>query len=366
MNREEGHISLRQGFVLAYTVLVAKLFLQYPEFLVDVGGPGGWLVALVSTGFALLLFLPVAALAGRFPGKGLATIAEHVAGPVLGTVITLTISAWLLTDASLTVRAFAETFIIAIVPSTPPSVLAAVIMVCVVYASYQGLEAMARAAQVLFPLILVGTLVAVIMTLPRADPIRLFPFLGHGLPSLVTGGFIFSGMAAEAIILLAFGYAFRDPKALRSSALRSILLFGLTASFVVATSVMVFGAPDASQQPFPMFRLARIIYLGRFVQRMEAIIVLLWFFAAAVRLSATFHAVVVTMAGALRLPYYRPLIFPVAVIVGSLGLAPEDLIVVLRLDRDWMRPIGIGVLLLPLLLLVLAIMRRKGGQTHAA
>jgi hypothetical protein len=225
---------------------------------------------------------------------------------------------------------------------------------------------MARAAQVLFPLILVGTLVAVIMMLPRADPFRLFPLLGHGLPSIVSGGFIFSGMAAEAIILLAFGYAFRDAKAFRSSALLSILLFGLTAALVVAVSVMVFGAPDAAQQPFPMFRLARMIYLGRFVQRMESIIVLLWFFAAAVRLSATFHAGVVTLAGALRLPYYRPLIFPVAVIVGSLALGPEDLIVVLRLDRDWMRPLGIGVLLLPMLLLLLAIFRKKGGQTHAA
>ncbi|MDB4893836.1 MAG: gerXB [Firmicutes bacterium] len=366
MNREEGHISLRQGFVLAYTVMVAKLFLQYPEFLVDVGGPAGWLVALVMTGFALLLFLPVVALVRRFPGDGLAAIGERVAGPVLGTLITLVISAWLFVDTAFTVRGFSETFLIAIVPATPPTVLMIVGMLGVAYASYQGLEAMARTAQVLFPLILVGTLVGVIMDLPRADPSRLFPILGHGLPSLVGGGFIMSGMAGEVIILLAFGYAFRDAKAFRSSALLSILLFGLTASFIVAVLIMTFGAPDAAQQPFPMYRLARMIYLGRFVQRMESIIVMLWFFAAAVRVSVTFHACVVSLAGALRLPYYRPLIPVIVVLVISLAMAPEDLIAVLRTDRDWIRPLGIGIILLPALLLVIAMVRKKGGQTHAA
>jgi len=145
-----------------------------------------------------------------------------------------------------------------------------------------------------------------------------------------------------------------------------ILLFGLTAAAVTSSLIGVFGAPDAAQQPFPMFTMARLVYLGRFLQRTESLLVMFWFFAAAVHLSLLFHATAVGVAGSLRLPFYRPLIYPLAVLVASLVLIPEDYMVVVLTDRDWMRPLGIAIFLIPLLLLMVAAIRRKGGTADAS
>lgn len=366
MREYEGHIGQREGVILVFTVLSAMLFLQFPQFLVEVGGPAAWQAGLVMTGAALLLILPLGALAQRFPGRGLAEISREAAGSFLGGLFTLLVAAWLFTSTVLTLRNFTETFLIAILPNTPPSVLIVVAVGVAVFASYKGIEAIGRAAQILLPLIAGGALLVLLFNLPRADTSALFPLWGHGLVNTITGGLFYASTVAEVIFLLAAGYAFRDGATLRTSGLLGTLLFGLSTTLTVAVLVATFGAPTARETPFPLYNLARLIYLGRFLQRTEALIIMFWFFAAAVRLSVLLHATVVSVAGALRLPDYRPLLFPMAVIMSALSLMPEDFLAALRIDRDLVGPLGFIVLAVPLLLWLLALVRGKGETSHAA
>lgn len=366
MRRYEGHLGPWQGLVLVTVTLSAMLYLQYPEFLIHMGGPAAWQVALIMTVVAVLIFLPGAALAAKFPGLGLAEIAEEAAGPILGPVLIFGVSAWLIGSTALTLRSFTETFALSMLPDTPPSVLILTVLGCMAFASYRGLEALSRSTQILYPLILGSGLLVILFSLPQMRSYLLHPFWGHGLSTTLPSGVASAGMAGEAIILLIFGYAFRNAGELRAGLVGGILSFGLLMSVIVAVLVMTFGSPDASELPFPVFNLARLIFLGRFLQRMEALIVLFWFFGAAIRLSACFHASVVALSGALRLPFYRPVIFPVLVLVGSVALLPPDFTTMLQLEEYWMRPGGLLITLIPAVLLLLAVVRRKGGDGRVA
>lgn len=366
MIRYDGHIGQRESSILLFVVLGTMLYLQFPSFMLLVGGPAAWQVAVLMTVLALLLFLPTAALFARFPGKGLSDISEQVAGPVVGPVLTLSVCLWLLFGCALTVRTFTETFKISILPMTPPSVLILVVLLCVVYAAYTGFEAIVRATQVIFPVILLGIILVLGLSAPRSNFTLTQPFWGHSPMETLLGGIRFSGMAAEVILLLVLGAAFRKHTDLRNSGLISILAFGVMSVAVVLVLIVTFGSPDASQSPFPMFSLARLINLGRFLQRVESIFVLFWFLSAMVRVSALFHAAAVGIAGLLRLPYYRPLLFPMAILVMSMALMPEDLVTVLRTERDWIRPLGIAVMMVPLLLLVIAKIRGQRGEQGAS
>ncbi|MFZ5827710.1 MAG: GerAB/ArcD/ProY family transporter [Bacillota bacterium] len=366
MREYEGHISLREGTTLIFIALSAMLFLQFPQFLIGVGGPAAWQVALVVTMAGLVLLLPMGALAKRFPGRGLAEIGREAAGPFLGPLFTLLVALWLFASAALTLRNFTETFLISILPDTPPSVLVVVGAACAVFASYKGIEAIGRSAVILLPLVAGGALLVLLFSLPRVDLSLIYPFWGQGLMPTMAGGLYYSSMVAEAIVLLAAGYAFRDGTVLRNSSLLGALLFGLAAMATVAVLVTVFGAPTAGENPFPLYNLARLVYLGRFFQRTEAVIITFWFFAAAIRLSLLLHAAAVSFGGALGLPLYRPLLFPMLILLVSLAMVPHDFLEVLRWDRDLLRPLGFVVLAIPLVLWLLAAVRGKGDSSHAA
>lgn len=366
MIREEGHIGLLEATVLVYALLSAKLFMQAPGFLIEVGGPAAWQAALVMTVAGLLLLLPVGALARRFPGQGFAEISEAVGGPYLGSLFNLYVIVWLFATTANSLRNFTEVYIGTILPNTPPSVLTFVALFCMAYASYRGLESIGRATQVLLPVILAGILVVLVFSMPRLQISRLYPFWGHGLIYTVTGGVFYGGLVAEAAVVLVLAYSLRDAKLVRRAGMLGVALFGLLSALTCAVLVMIFGAPDAAQQPFPLFNLSQLVYLGRFMQRTEALMVMFWFFNVAVRLCVLFHALVVSLTGLLQVPYHRPVIFPVAVLLFSTSLLPEDTLVVLRIMRDWLTPSGLGILLAPTLLLLLALIRGKGVQSHAA
>lgn len=366
MQQVEGHIGAREGGVLLFTILGSMLFLQYPQYLVRVGGPAAWQVCILITLFGMIAVLPMVALARRFPGQKLADISQQAAGPFLGPLLTLAVSAWLLAAATVTLRNFTETFIITILPHTPPSVLIAAGMILAVFSSYQGPGAIARTAYLLLPLIAAGVLLVLLFSLPRMDVTLLFPLWGFGVDRTLVGSLYFTSMAADAIALLAIGNVFRDARDLQHSSLHGILLFGISATLTVTVLVATAGPPFAREDPFPLFYLARLIYLGRFLQRAEALIVMFWIFAAAIRLSALFHAGVSSLAGALRLPEYRPLVLPMAIIIAALSLLPKDYVAALHLDREWIRPMGFGALAVPLLLWMLAALRGRGAADHAS
>lgn len=365
MIKEEGHIGILEATVLVYAVLSAKLFMQAPGVLVEVGGPAAWQAAVVMTATGLLLLLPMGALARRFPGQGLAEISETVSGPYLGSLFTLYVLAWLFVSTATSIRNLTEVYIGTILPNTPPSVLTIIAVACMAYGSYRGLESIGRATQVFLPVILAGIVIVLLFSMPRLQVSRLYPFWGHGLIYSVTGGAFYGGIVAEGVIVLMLAYSLRDARDVRRAGMMGVALFGVLSALTCAVLVMVFGAPDAAQQPFPLFNLSQLVYLGRFMQRTEALMVMFWFFNMAVRLIVLFHALVVNMTGLLRLPYHRPIIFPMALLLLVMSLLPEDILVVFRITRDWLTPGGLGILFVPTLLLVLALIRGKGVQTHA-
>lgn len=366
MTPQEGHIGPYQGTMLVFAILASMLFLQYPLFLIQAAGPAAWQAAIVVTAAGLLLFVPVWALAMRFPGLGLTEISEETAGPVAGPLFSLMLALWFGAGATLTLRNFTETFLTTILPTTPPSVLILTVAACMMYASYRGIESLSRTALILSPLIAGGLLLLLIFEMPLANTSYLFPVWGYGLGTTVRAGVFYAGMTADVLLLLALGRNFRSGASLRTSGVAGILLFGLSAALTVFALLATFGTHDAGQVSFPLFNLARMIHLGRFLQRPEALLVMFWFFAAVVRLAALFHGLVVTLAGSIKVPFYRPLIFPAAAIIVALSLLPEDYMVVLRLERDWVRPAGLLLSAVPPLLLALAYVRnKKGGRSHA-
>jgi spore germination protein KB len=362
MNQIEGHIGPLAGVVLLYAVLAAQLFVQFPSYLIEAGGPAAWQSSLILTAGALLLFLPTALLARRFPGQGLAQISETVAGPMIGSLLTLGVAAWFFALLTNGLRNFSETFIVSFLPFTPPSMVILVLLLSAIYASYRGVETLSRAALILLPLIVAGGLLVLLFSIPRFEGSHLFPFWGHSFAQTASAGLLFAGGTAEVVLLLVVGYAFRQPQGLMRSGLIGLVLFGITLTATVLVLVVVFGGPGAAEQPFPMFNLTRLIYLGRFFQRIEAIIVMFWVVAVAVRLTALLHGTVIALSGALRLPYFRPLLFPVGVISFSLSLLPENMLAVLRIDRDWLQPLGLAVFGVPFFLLLLALLRNKRGE----
>lgn len=361
-----GHVEPREGIRLLVITLISMLFMHYPQLMVVWSGPAAWQLVLLLLPVGLVLAWLFAKLVNRFPGKDLAHIAEATAGRFLGPLLMLVIWAWLAGHLALNLRDFTETFKTTLLPNTPVSVISILLVAAAGVAAWVGLESIARVSHIFFPPVYVVLALVVLLNLPRIDPAQFFPLWGFGARQTLRGVVSFLPMLSELTILLILGQVFRSPRAFGQVTRTAIIMYALTGLAMVVTMVGVLGSSEAELNPFALFSLARMIQVGRWVERVEVFAVTVWVLTACVRLALLLYASTLQLATLLRIPNHRPLILPLVVIAESLALLPKDVASVMRIDRFWMQTAGAATLVIPLLLLLLAVVTKKGGRQRAS
>lgn len=340
----------------------ANGFLALPRFVALRAGGAGWLAMGLGALVALAgLTLLVTALA-RFRGQGLVGVAAEVAGPVVGRLLVLPLFLYFLADTALTGREFAENLYLALLPNTPVPVTAAVLLGLAGATASLGLETLVRAAM-LWSLIIALFLVPLLASfVTLADFSNLTPLWGPGLGSLAIQGWKDSGLYPEYLLLGVVAPLVRRRQELwRAGALAIGGTWLVLASLSVLT-VAVLSPEGAARLSFPVFVLARSVALGRFLERVEAVFVFLFFLALTLRKSVTLLGAAFLLAGSLDLGHHRPLVPALTVLAYGLSFVPLSVTEAAALDFTVIREVlWVLVVGLPLALLALAAGRRKGG-----
>ena len=360
MNIKQGHIDGRQAIALLWLAASGKVLLAIPSLLVVEGFSASWLIPLGSATIAAAAILPGLALMKRFPGRSLAGAAEEAVGPIAGRAAGLVLAAFLAVDAALILRQFSDTFGSVILTRTPIPVITVVLVLTAVYSAYTGLESIGRLSMFLVPWLL--TFYALVQTggVPDLSLARLLPFWGPGPGNLAVQALQHTGLYSELLTLLILIPYLRKPAVGRVVA---FWVIGLTAAVMILVQVAVIATFDVlgtDQLLYPVVHLSHLVTLGRLDASVEALIVLLWIFMAAVKVSVVLWTLSTHLAETLRLPQFKPLLPIVAVIALAGSRLPGGLQQTNNLYHVGVTHIGgVAVFALPGLLWLVAVLRGR-------
>lgn len=359
----EGHIGYREGIALLAITLSSKVFLTCPRNLISEGQTAGWLVSLAHLLVALVAVLPGLVLLKKYPDRTLIEIAEESGGAVTGILVSLLMFFFFVFTVIIILRQFTETVIVALLPTTPISIITLFFLLGMVYPCYQGIESLSRGAWLLMPYLLIGLFGVLALVLPKANVDYILPFWGAGLPHVLKAGALKSSMLGEILLVTLLNPYLRDRQKLTPVVIGSLVIYGVLFTLTVLIYQMVFPFPSAtSLGPYPLYNMARLVYFGRFLQRVEAIFVFIWVFSLLVAMSAIFYGASVSLARGLKLPVYRPLLFPVAVLVYSLNFLVPNFPSAAWLDAEVLHNYGWTIAFgLPALVWLLSRVKDKGG-----
>jgi len=362
---KEGHIGYREGIALTVILISGKIYTGFPRVMVEEGKTAAWLLVLLSTALSVVAFLPIPHLLARFPGKSYYEVVEEVAGPYLGVLALVLSSGFYLFLLGILVREFAEIVASTVLPFTPISVITIALLLVMAYGAYAGLEPLTRTAWILAPWILAGLLAVLLLSLRWAKFQYLLPFWGAGIPSLLKSSVFRTSLFVEVLLLPLLVPHLREPQRLAVMGIWSIVISGIVMSFVVLLFVTVFPVRAAVNVLFPVFQMARIMFLGRFFQRMESLFIFVWVISAAVQLAGVLQATALALARIMKLPVYRPLIFPLSVLTFAIAFIPPDLPAAIRIDDEFLRYYGaITAFGLTTTVYVVALIRGKGRKAR--
>lgn len=358
--KDQSIISIRQLTILTALFIIGSAILIIPSNLAEEAQQDGWLSALLSLGLGLLVIPLYSALCRRYPGQSLAEYCELILGRLLGKAVSLCfIIGFALTTAALTLRDIGDFITMQIMPETPAEATHILFMFVIIFGAYLGIEVFARGAEIFFPWVLLLFICFILFVVPQVEVKQFLPVLEHGFMPVIRGGLtFFSFPFLDMAILLLILPSVKDKDKVANALLWGCIIGGAFLIVTTLLSILTLGAESTARHMYPTYALAKKISIGNFLERIEAVMAVIWFLTTYFRMALLLYATAVGLAQALKLAEHRFLIIPLGMITVSWSILfiPNSSYLSKLLDH-WATYALLPGLILPLLLLLVDMYR---------
>lgn len=327
-----------------------------------------WLSTFIAAVPAALISFVTYTLVRKFAGETVFSITHTVLGRFFGTAANVVITIYALFWTAVLVREFALIMDSVIYLRTPDVVFVTIFIILAIVGAGRGIEFIGRIAEFSGPLVMTGIFFLIVANIPQIDLGMLRPVLAEGWPRIFQQSLTPMGIFVEAVwVVLIVGPHLNNlgdaPKAIGTGLGINVFFSVISAAVLVA----MFGPELIPIISFVPLTAARLIQIGQIVERLEWVLLLLWFGSMGVKVSLLLFAARKGLSSLLPRSSRGVALLVVSAIVFGLSLV---LFPTLPDILDYFAPdkflVAIAPLqLLPLLLLAVAFLRRlqpqKGG-----
>ncbi len=316
-------INLRQAIWLLVTSITVTYHLLFVRFAGFYAGRNSWISLVVATLTGLGSLLIVIMLMHRRPGQNLIQLSVTLFGRWVGRAVGVIFIWYFLHVTALLVRNFGD-FMRLVMPETPILVLVGVGLALVTYSARHGIEVIARANDVILPvLVLTGSLASIMLTKDKQYH-YLLPILEHGWVPVMRGGLALQGLLAETVLLAMFGACLRPAARPYYKGLWSMLAISLLAVGPITGPVAVFGIESVRAMTYPTFEEIKHINVAEFLANLDVMGILLWTLGSFVKATVLLWAAASGVATLCHLKDHRSITTPLAFIIGVLAYWVAD------------------------------------------
>ena len=363
---EKEMISSRQFTIITILYSIGTAILIIPTSITNMAKQDAWIAASIGVILSLFIVKLFLTLAKQTPTLTFVEANKKILGRFFGTLTTM---CFLITTILSTgellyfIGIFMQT---EIMPETPTMAFALLFSIIIMYAAYLGIETFARSAEILFPLFFLIFIFFVICIAPQITFDNIQPMLEATKTSMLYSIARFLSIFSFPLVVLLMLYPItvNVQHSAQKGFYRGTIIGGVVLTTMVTLCILVLGPDNTAARTFPSYALAQRISIGNFLQRIEVIMAFMWITTLYIRTFMYFYASVVGLAQMLNIKDYRPLVVPMGLMILGLSQIVHPNIIHSNNYNNEIWPIlsFILMILLPILLLVVAIIRKPKPQ----
>lgn len=292
-------------------LIVVKMLFTYPRYLVERCQNGAWISVAVYGAVAVGIFYITQLMYVKTGHKTILEQAQVIGGGYLRALTALFLVALLITDTAPMVRAFPEAIKTALLQNTPMLDITVVLTVGVILGAYNGIGALGRVSSIFLPVAGVSILGFFIILgqfykLNNIFPLAIKENLLNGTSSLS----IYSDIIAVNFLM---PYA-ENVGTVKKSGFTALIAGGIASVVITLAYCLVYPYPASTEFISPMYQLARIVKIGTYFQRLEAIFEFVWSISILLYTSVYLFIMCDIFKTGFGLASYKPLVFPIMMI----------------------------------------------------
>lgn len=331
--------------------------LTIPTFTVETIGTATFLHSIYTSIITFIFLAITLALYKNFANMDIFDVANYVGGKPLLLIFCVITLLYLLVSFVLTFSEFIQNLQNVLLQNAPQEYISIIFGVVITISVFLGIRGIFRTGSIITPLIVVGFLLMFFSLQKDVDLTNFFPVFGNGVSKFFVEGFNHIGKYEGVFFILLITPFVKDYKKIGYFSFFLATFFIIPSLFLL---VGIFPYPSVMENYFPIFELTRLINLGRFIQRVESIFILLWLLATFIYLSLALSFIVEIFQKMFNIKYSHRLIpvFSTIAVCLSCMLTSHDLILKIRYFV-FSNITPIVIIVNPLILLIVARIKRR-------
>lgn len=319
---KKGKISSYQFVALVTLYTIGSTILVVPGSMAANLKQDAWIAAVIGVGVGLLLVWLYSAVGSIFPNQTLVELNETLLGKWFGKTVFFLFIFFTLTSCSQVLFYLGNFLLSEIMPATPMIWTHIIFMIVIIMGVRLGIEPLARCAEILFPCFIILFMILTLFTLPQIKVKNIQPVLEAGMKPILWSTLVFISIASLTLIvlLMVFPAHMNNLKETRKAFFIGHFIGGLIMVMIITLSIFILGPFHTARYLYPSYELARKATIGNFLERIEAILAIMWLFSLYIKTSLYFYATVLGLGQVLKLKDHRPLTFPIGMMIVILSI----------------------------------------------
>ena len=319
-----GHLSTHQVMFLLVFLYAGKLLFMFPALMSGRVGSSAWISTAIAVTVELIGMWGWLLWMKATGGEGFVLSARRSLGRVMGdAAVVFVIVTFVLLEA-MNIRMFSSGAVIGLLPEYPVSVIITISIVSSMYAAWLGPETVGRTAGLLVIPSLLSIAVVILGMTQSFHFENVLPIWGLGFRTTLVEGILAGGAFAGGPMVGVVKSYIRDPREFPRRAVLSVVVGGLALVLGTLSLEGIFPYPMLSRKIEPLGIAARSVSLGRFLQRLEAVFVFTWFFAANVQASFLSVLTLILISQLCGTKTYRPFVPSLATLTFGIASMPAN------------------------------------------
>lgn len=345
-NHQMVYIACNFALGASLIILTGIKYAKKDVFICDILG------LLIGFIFALMMAYVV----DKFPNTEYTQILNKLFPPIITKIIAviyLIYSICLLALVQSDINGLTTTMIM---PNTPDWLIGLTSIVIVAYVMHKGIHIFSLSVEILFPITYILLIFIYIVSFFKVGKIsNLTPIFSESASNIFKGTLDVFSFPYVDNFLLVFIYSLSKDNFKKHTVVKKAYL--MSAFFLVFRSVVVIsvlGINEALRFTFPLFETVRLIQIGRYIERLELILLSSWILSTYIKLGTCYYVTLRCIEYLFNLKDYRKLSTTLAIFIIPLSINTVSSTQDLNVDNI----VSIPTIKIPLLLVTLTVFIR--------
>jgi len=354
-------------FIIFISTLTPVYF-KDPALITPPANQDVWFVSLVSIPYTIVICLPLLFLSNKFTNLTLIEIIQMLCGRIIGGVLGILYIAFMMLICVLGSVDTIQFLGSAIIPETPVYVIMIFLLLTCSYLAYKGIDAIGRSTVIYAPIILCVIFLFTILNIHKMSFKTFLPALADTkLWQINAGAFTFAARFYDIILLCMLVPNIENKKNINKSFYYSLGIYIFISIIMTVSTQAILGIEQAKHARYPYLVFARQVDVFDFIQRIESLTIMSWFFARFIKISAYIYIILIAVKKIFNTKDHNKFIIPnilvTYVIVTKTSISKSVVFSKILSYKVFPYITSTFVIIIPLFLLVVYFFRRKKLQS---